>query len=685
MGASALVIAAAFAVAFAVLVSAPTQTADAQIQSITTGEGDANAANAANGDTVLVADEAATAEASVVEFKILPSSTADASFTHSAATNNGQDIICQIDTSCDVKIDTDTPKDGVLDDLDGIQVAMKISDDSPGGFIIVTSRKLTGTDTTTVTTNVVTVKVAQVPAKLEVKPVAKAISASDTTVGTLLDIRLTDTNGNGIAGKKLTIVSNRALLSAAGATDTTADADTDPDNARTIGTGDDADELTLGFSSTVGVLAGTVDTSTDADADAGGTADTIDSRGYARVRVTGTGAATPGVSTITVTLGTVTGTATVTLYGPVATITAEADASAIELGGKTLIVVTATDKGGNNVSGVRANVKAGAKGVVGPTGSTASTEVTVRNTVNKDASPYGDLSRPGSDIPACGTVAVADAVEADPDANPPVEAANAVARSTGTNGDGQCVIEVEAQNPSGTANDAMRGSHMITINALSAVGNLADTKVDAVIVEIAVGGPPDSITSDAPARIDPSDELTVNVAVVDDEDVHVGSVYVTVTQTDGPGAIITDAPAKTTDGRAKFTYLASSRPDVVEFLVRTYDKDPNAAGAKVTAKLPIIVQIGAEADETPTAPSLSRQPFSSGFTLVTFSGGTVDELATALTDACGDGVRAWATGDTGEYVSFFPSAPAVVNSAFNSRFQDGVPANEPLLVGNCGG
>ena len=64
LGAPALVIAAAFAVAFAVLVSAPTQTADAQIQSITDGTGSANSANAANGDTVLVADETATADAS---------------------------------------------------------------------------------------------------------------------------------------------------------------------------------------------------------------------------------------------------------------------------------------------------------------------------------------------------------------------------------------------------------------------------------------------------------------------------------------------------------------------------------------------------------------------------------------------------------------------------------------------
>ena len=52
------------------------------------------------------------------------------------------------------------------------------------------------------------------PAKLTVTPASKAISASDTTTGTLLNIRLTDTNGKGIAGKTLTVVSTRALLEA---------------------------------------------------------------------------------------------------------------------------------------------------------------------------------------------------------------------------------------------------------------------------------------------------------------------------------------------------------------------------------------------------------------------------------------------------------------------------------------
>ena len=47
--------------------------------------------------------------------------------------------------------------------------------------------------------------------------------------------------------------------------------------------------------------------------------------------------------------------------------------------------------------------------------------------------------------------------------------------------------------------------------------------VDEVEVEIQVGGAPATIESDAPERIDPSDELTVNVTVLDDEGVRVGA------------------------------------------------------------------------------------------------------------------------------------------------------------------
>ncbi len=126
----------------------------------------------------------------------------------------------------------------------------------------------------------------------------------------------------------------------------------------------------------------------------------------------------------------------------------------------------------------------------------------------------------------------------------------------------------------------------------------AGTKgVNEATVEIQVGGPPATIESDASERIDPSAEITVNVTVLDDESVRVGGVDIEVIHTAGDGAIITDIASRTKDGRAKFTYLAPSTPGVTEFLVRT-----KTGTSKVTAQLPIIIAIAAEAPPEPPVP-----------------------------------------------------------------------------------
>ena len=91
-------------------------------------------------------------------------------------------------------------------------------------------------------------------------------------------------------------------------------------------------------------------------------------------------------------------------------------------------------------------------------------------------------------------------------------------------------------------------------------------------------------------------------------------------------------------------------------------------------------------DPPPEPPSLSPAPSATGFTLVNFSGGSVEELGTAVTTSCGGGGTAYATDYQGNWVSFIPAAmiPAV-NANFGALFSDGVPANTPLLIGNCGG
>ena len=389
------------------------------------------------------------------------------------------------------------------------------------------------------------------------------------------------------------------------------------------------------------MLAGTVNTSADP-----GTNANVDSAGYARVAVSGSG--TPGTSTITVSTGDVRASADIVLYGDVASISASAEKSAITLDEKTFIVVTATDSGGNGVAGVRVNRKSGASGIVGP--GLAQNEVTVRNTVDKDVAPVGGVSAGKGDIPACGT-APARTDDAD---------TTGVDESTwwtgnGTNSDGQCVIEVEAQNPQGTAGDAARGTHTITINALAGATTAVDSDVDAVTVEIQVGGAPAAIESDAPDRIDPSTELTVNITVLDDEAVRVGSVTIEVIQTAGDGSIITQAAGSTRDGRAKFTYLAPSTPGVVEFLVRTKDAD-----GKVTQQLPIIIAIAEEAPPEPPAPptpaiSVSGQSGSIGV----LDAGSLEDLLGALD--CGGNAGTTVTIDGSTYIV---GAPDVVNAAF---------------------
>ena len=148
--------------------------------------------------------------------------------------------------------------------------------------------------------------------------------------------------------------------------------------------------------------------------------------------------------------------------------------------------------------------------------------------------------------------------------------------------------------------------------------------------------------------------------------------------TAGDGAIITNIAGRTKDGRAKFTYLAPSTPGVTEFLVVTKSGEQgDGTGADHRCHRCAV--------EDPT-PSLSTQPSATGFSLVTFSGGSVEELGSAVTTACGDRGRAYATDYQGSLVTYIPAATnPVVNASFKALFSDGVPANTPLFIGGCGG
>ena len=624
LGAYGLAGVAAFAVAVALLLSvSSTPTAEAVVEDAADGTSGSQTVTKSNGDTVYIRfnnDGFAT-------FEISTTGAASASFTHADASEDGQSITCGVGAE-DTKTCDANPGDSA------VTVALKIDDDSGKGNIFVKQTSITGG--TAETTDAITVAVAQVPTRLTVKLADESINAvpDGAEAGvTTVDIRLLDEDNKGIAEKNITVVSSRALLSAA-----------DP-LAATIG-GNTVN--VVAFPGT-GTLAGTVATSEDED----GTAN-VDEAGWVRVTVTGGGS--PGISTITATVGELSTSADLVLHGKVKTISAEAEQSAIEVGGSTLIVVTALDSAGNPVKDQVARLK-GTGGITPP--ERLATKVSVGADVNKDTDSDGTEDK--GDIPSCTAHDAADAVPADPNANPPTAAVDAEFASSGTNDAGQCTIEVSAPNPSGTANDAARGTHTITI--VAGTSGTSPRGVNEVSVEIQVGGPPASIESDAPERIDPSSEITVNVTVVDDEGVRVGGTKIEVFQTAGDGKIITEIKSRTSDGRAKFTYLAPSTPGVAEFLVRTR-ADSNDA---VTASLPIIVQIAEEAPPAPPAPPPPPAPAASvsgQSGLISVSADSLEALLGALD--CGGNAGTTVTLNGGPYVV---GAPSVVNAAFSANVE----------------
>ena len=665
LGASALVIAAAFAVAFAVLISSAKAEVYSNIPTDTSAGTEITAAN--NGDTVYIKNDNGS---DYVRFEIEATGSASASFTHSDAADDGQSILCRqggegVSRLCDA--DTRVGGGG------GITVALKIDDDSGKGVIFVKQTDVDGMATVTIDT--IDITVAQVATKLTVTPSPKSINSGQGSAEagtTVLTLRLTDADGKGIAGESLTVIASHGALSIA--TRPTKWDDLDIEAGEGVG-------FTGG-----GTQVGSVATSADADG-----ITNKDGAGYAAVVLTGGGV--PGVATVTVrvTSGTLTGSGDIVMFGPVKEITAEAEQSAIAVGESTFIVVTATDSAGNPVTDATASVKAQG-GIVAPT--KAGIPVGKARDVNKDGGTKGTVQK--GDIPACGTVPLVDNAEA-----PAVNTFEAA----GTNADGMCVLQITATDETGTDDDAGRGEHTITIVAS---GDGADVKgIDEVELVIQVGGAPATISSDAPGRIDPSTELTVNISVVDDEGIAVGSVPIQVIKTAGDGAIITAAAASTSDGVAKFTYLAPSTPGVVEFLVRTKDKTP---AAKVTSQLPIIINIAEAMEEVvepevvepevvepevvepevvePVEPDVMVDPTlapaaAGSVTLTSFSGGSVEQLKAALSE-CGSGVAAHVTVSGVGWVSYVPGAaiPAA-NAPFNAQFADGIPAGTLFQVTNC--
>ena len=282
-------IAAAFAVAFAVLMS----TAEAEVHT-KTGETFATdgAGDATNGDVRYITHSSPTG---YVRFTIETTGSASASFTHSDASDDGQSILCQAEP-----VATETGTCDARPGFTGVTVAVKIDNDSGKGIVFVNQKVVTGEGMPAETADSIDIEVAQVPTTLSAKLAATSINSGQgtgqTPGRTLLDIRLTDENGAGIADKAITVVSTRALLSTP-ITDAAPAGDGTGSLMRRIGGTENntvgGDLLTLDSfrDDDDAVLAGTVDTTQDADVTTNATnpIGDIDSRGYARVAVAGGG------------------------------------------------------------------------------------------------------------------------------------------------------------------------------------------------------------------------------------------------------------------------------------------------------------------------------------------------------------------------------------------------------------
>ena len=547
--------------------------------------------------------------------------TASASF----AANGGQTLVCANDAACD------SAKDGKDDgtgtstnhDPNSIRVAITIDEDSANGFILITITDANPADGTGIskqrinvsTTDRVVALTASAAIDGEPAP-APAVSATQDTstpadAGVVITARLTNNLDNGVTGKQVIIYTTLGVLN--------------------------------GCADANGVQACT-ESSADVDDD---DAETNDA-GYVSVRLLPTGR--PGVATVNFTQGEFNATVSVVFFGAASAIEASAMQSSIAIGGDTYIVVSVVDSADNPVVGhevdKRGQGAAGGDalntGVVGP----------AAKSVNVDAVDTKDFihpTNPKANLPACGD---------DPTVNVPADGDTpAVAASpftAGTNAAGKCVFYVSAPNPAGTVGDATRGANTVHI-----AGPAADKSAD-VAVEIQVGGPPSSISTDAPAYVEPLSSTKVTITVVDDEEVLVGAIPASVFQVEGSGKVIAgEGEVMTSDGTVSFTYLAPSSPGTAVFRV--------TAGTAGLADN-VVVTIGSAPVEVPDAPPATwNDELVSGAQNVVWNGDDGADVA----DGSAEGVTAiWQWNGTG-WDGYFPAAADVPGGNTLSTLSNG--------------
>ena len=605
-------IAAAFAVAFAVLVSSPTQTVHAQAApDHTIANGDTAANNVAPGDTVRIEVASAFAQVSITGTANGVSGSFDA--------NDAQSIACGDGATCDKDTDTDE-----------VAVDLTVDADSGEGHILLNVGALGATSSTKVINVNKTTLVGSLTLTADTKTIPASGDGTTNTTMLTVEVKNASASADGMDGEVVTLVTTRGTISCDGSTfsqfcqETTANADPDGDGPATP------------------------------------------RAGIGRVTVRGEGV--EGVATITATLGTRTATVDITMFGSAKNLAAVPDQGSVEIGESVYVVLTVTDGAGNPVSG--ATVIAGTPDeVVGPADDAVLVVTEKATPARADFSDDAVGVGYSKDKPAVGTAKAIPACGQDnSDTDGDTGGLQELFATEGTNANGQCVVYVTApEDTSDATKSATRGPHTLHF----AVDGATTVKASATIE---VAGKPDSITTDAPAMVDTASVTKITVSVFDDEGVLVGDRDVNIRKVGGDG-LIEDAQSSTTNGKATFTFIAPSAIGSSEILI---------SAGKVDHRLTL--QIG-EAPEEPAppahVPALNKTPASTGFTAVSFNGGSVADLVAVVTDVCGPSASIYGT-SLGEYVGYFVGSPDFVNRAFNDLYADGIDAGEAFLVGGCG-
>lgn len=498
------------AVAFSGVLST-TQTADAATVQLPAAD---PSGSAAPGDTVQIVVLGALAQLSI---------TGTGEGVSASFSNGQQAINCGDNASCDTD-DSDTTTAGRQNVEDSVRVNLKIDDDSAEGYILVRVEGIGAGANTASVTKVINVSKATLVGSLKITATPKTIAANNGTSTLVINVQNAAGTPAGLNGQSVGLVTTLGTIECVSGTEVQA-----------------CSVDTAGSSGITGVDDGTA--------------------GYATVTLNGRGV--EGTATITATLGTRTATATVTLFGTAKNLTAEPMQGSVEIGGDVYVVLTVTDGAGNPVRGlVIAPVTA--KEVVGPEGVEdpvlLKTEQATAEVAGESAVGVGyskDLIRPaaqGGNIPACGDDNTGSL------ASPETE----VFDTDGTNDKGQCVVRItapEADPTDPTTKDATRGAHTLNFQVSATV------KASATIE---VAGKPDSITTDAPARVEAGSVTTITVSVWDDTGVLVGITSVKTRKVDGGGLIEDEGEGgseMTNDGQSKFTFIAPTNPGSSEILI----------------------------------------------------------------------------------------------------------------------